>query len=354
MCVALSLNPKGACSIVLVISFHDHSMDTSVTGVTEDEAALYDRQIRLWGLEAQNHMRQAHVAVVSFTGVAEEIVKNIVLAGIGALTIVDAHNVEPEDLSASLFFRPDDIGTSRVATAPLQRIQQLNPHVRIQGESHDGAHDDFFQRVRPDLVLVTSGSRDELVRWNSLCRAHDAMFFAAATYGQSGYVFCDLVSLDYVRDIPVPGTKEKTPVKFRQAFVPLAESLQAPWPSRPSPGLVTTWAQWSLKGLKDVNAFQEALEREAEALMQAKGVKPTTVFRRTNAKAFYTAFARAAFPHRTASFAPTCAILGGIVAQSILNALGRREEPIVNWCILDAFHGTADIHSIGAPEASCD
>ena len=63
-------------------------MDTSVTGVTEDEAALYDRQIRLWGLEAQNHMRQAHVAVVSFTGVAEEIVKNIVLAGIGALTIV--------------------------------------------------------------------------------------------------------------------------------------------------------------------------------------------------------------------------------------------------------------------------
>ena len=109
MCVALSLNPKGVCSIVLVISFHDHSMDTSVTGVTEDEAALYDRQIRLWGLEAQNHMRQAHVAVVSFTGVAEEIVKNIVLAGIGALTIVDAHNVEPEDLSASLFFRPDDM-----------------------------------------------------------------------------------------------------------------------------------------------------------------------------------------------------------------------------------------------------
>ena len=48
-------------------------MDTSVTGVTEDEAALYDRQIRLWGLEAQNHMRQAHVAVVSFTGVAEEL-----------------------------------------------------------------------------------------------------------------------------------------------------------------------------------------------------------------------------------------------------------------------------------------
>lgn len=145
-------------------------MDTSVTGVTEDEAALYDRQIRLWGLEAQNHMRQAHVAVVSFTGVAEEIVKNIVLAGIGALTIVDAQNVEPEDLSASLFFRPDDVGTSRVAKAPLQRIQQLNPHVHIQGESHDDVHDDFFQRVRPDLVLVTSGSRDELIRWNSLCR----------------------------------------------------------------------------------------------------------------------------------------------------------------------------------------
>mgnify|MGYP002743801987 CR=1 FL=1 len=329
-------------------------MDTSATGVTEDEAALYDRQIRLWGLEAQNHMRRAHVVVVSFTGVAEEVVKNIVLAGIGALTIVDAQIIEPEDLSASLFFRPDDIGTSRVAEAPLQRVQQLNPHVRIQGEAHDKIHSDFFQRVRPDIVLVTCGLRDELIRLNDLCRAHHAMFFAAATHGQSGYVFCDLASLDYVRDMPVPGTKEKTPVKFRQAFVPLAESLQAPWPSRPSPGLVATLALWSLEGFTELDAFQQALEHEAEALMQAKGVKPTTVFRRTDAKAFYTAFARATFQHRRASFAPTSAILGGIVAQSILNALGRREEPIVNWCILDAFHGTADIHSIGAPEVSRD
>ncbi|KAG8753733.1 hypothetical protein FRC14_005770 [Serendipita sp. 396] len=34
------------------------------TAITEDEAALYDRQIRLWGLEAQQKMRNATVLVI--------------------------------------------------------------------------------------------------------------------------------------------------------------------------------------------------------------------------------------------------------------------------------------------------
>lgn len=52
------------------------------------------------------------------------------------------------------------------------------------------------------------------------------------------------------------------------------------------------------------------------------------------------------------AFSPVAAVLGGIVAQDILNALGHREEPMVNWCILDAARGTAQVHSVGPAPAT--
>ena len=71
---------------------------------------MYDRQIRLWGLEAQNRMRNATILTVNLRGVATETIKNIVLAGIGKLILVDAEPVIEEDLGAGFFFREDDVG----------------------------------------------------------------------------------------------------------------------------------------------------------------------------------------------------------------------------------------------------
>lgn len=38
-------------------------------------------------------------------------------------------------------------------------------------------------------------------------------------------------------------------------------------------------------------------------------------------------------------FAPTSAIIGGVLAQDMLNALGGREEPLCNWFTLDGLSG---------------
>ena len=39
-------------------------MSNSKVCITEDEAQLYDRQIRLWGLDAQKRLRAARVLVI--------------------------------------------------------------------------------------------------------------------------------------------------------------------------------------------------------------------------------------------------------------------------------------------------
>lgn len=55
-------------------------------------------------------MRNATVIVVRLRGTATEAIKNIVLAGIGKLVIVDGEEVTEEDLGAGFFFRDEDVG----------------------------------------------------------------------------------------------------------------------------------------------------------------------------------------------------------------------------------------------------
>ena len=101
----------------------------SPTGLTEEEATRYDRQMRLWGIEAQQRydyrhsnlstawtslslrMRNATILVVRLRGVATEAIKNVVLAGIGKLIVMDDENVSEEDLGAGFFFRDGDVGS---------------------------------------------------------------------------------------------------------------------------------------------------------------------------------------------------------------------------------------------------
>nr|KAF6407958.1 SUMO1 activating enzyme subunit 1 [Molossus molossus] len=58
-------------------------------GISEEEAAQYDRQIRLWGLEAQKRLRASRVLLVGMKGLGAEIAKNLILAGVKGLTMLD-------------------------------------------------------------------------------------------------------------------------------------------------------------------------------------------------------------------------------------------------------------------------
>ena len=72
--------------------------------------ALYDRQIRLWGFEAQKHIREANILLVNVKALGNEIAKNLILAGINSLTILDNGLVTEDDLGAQFSLSEDDVG----------------------------------------------------------------------------------------------------------------------------------------------------------------------------------------------------------------------------------------------------
>lgn len=55
-------------------------------------------------------MRNATILVLTVRGLATEVIKNIVLAGVGKLIMADNEDVKEEDLGTGFFFRDEDVG----------------------------------------------------------------------------------------------------------------------------------------------------------------------------------------------------------------------------------------------------
>ncbi|VDP90757.1 unnamed protein product [Echinostoma caproni] len=58
----------------------------------------YDRQLRLWGDHGQFSIEQAKICLIRASAIGSEILKNLVLPGVGSFTIVDDCVVCEEDL----------------------------------------------------------------------------------------------------------------------------------------------------------------------------------------------------------------------------------------------------------------
>ncbi|CAN0097045.1 unnamed protein product, partial [Heterosigma akashiwo] len=75
----------------------------------EKENEIYDRQIRLWGLEAQKRMRSSKVFFAGINALSLEVCKNLVLAGV-SVTLQDSRTVTAEDTASHFLFSEQDIG----------------------------------------------------------------------------------------------------------------------------------------------------------------------------------------------------------------------------------------------------
>ena len=102
----------------------------------------YDRQIRLWGVETQAGLNGARVLMLRATGLCNEVAKNLVLAGVGHVTVSDPGQVSQEDVDtgATFYFRAEDVGRPR-AEVLVERLRELNPQVDISAVCVGGVRD---------------------------------------------------------------------------------------------------------------------------------------------------------------------------------------------------------------------
>ncbi|CAG5135281.1 unnamed protein product [Candidula unifasciata] len=104
-----------------------------------DKNNKYDRQLRLWGDHGQAALETARVCLINASATGTEILKNLILPGIGSFTIVDGNKVQGEDVGNNFFLTADSVGKSR-AQVTTELLSELNEDVSGDFLEEVGAH----------------------------------------------------------------------------------------------------------------------------------------------------------------------------------------------------------------------
>ena len=114
----------------------------------------------------QDRLRAANVMVVGCGALGNEVLKNLALFGVGHLVVVDFDVVEPSNLTRSILFNRADAQAGRPkALVAAERIQEINPEIRVLPLLGDITHDVGLGLLRRMDVVV--GCVDN--RWARYC-----------------------------------------------------------------------------------------------------------------------------------------------------------------------------------------
>ncbi|XP_016058371.1 PREDICTED: ubiquitin-like modifier-activating enzyme 7 [Miniopterus natalensis] len=186
-------------------------------GLLDEE--LYSRQLYVLGLPAMQRLREGKVLLSGLQGLGAEVAKNLVLMGVGSLTLHDPHPTCWSDLAAQFFLSEQDLARSR-AEASQEHVAKLNGDVQVHVHIGDITEDlllDF------QVVVLTASTLEEQLKVGALCHKHRICFLVADTRGLVGQLFCDFGEDFTVQDL----TEEE----------PLTAAIQHI--SQGSPGILT-------------------------------------------------------------------------------------------------------------------
>lgn len=175
----------------------------SMTAPSE-KATRYDRQLRLWGDHGQAALESAHVCLINASATGTEIVKNLVLPGIGAFTILDSKRVTPADVGANFFLPLESIGRSRAQSA-VRLLTELNGGVKgsfidEEIESILATDPNFFSQF--SIVIATEMQESSLLTLAEVLWKASVPLLVARSYGLVGYLRFALPDHEVVESHP--------------------------------------------------------------------------------------------------------------------------------------------------------
>ncbi|XP_015254864.1 PREDICTED: SUMO-activating enzyme subunit 1 [Cyprinodon variegatus] len=335
--------------------------------ISEEEAAQYDRQIRLWGLDAQKRLRGSRVLLAGVGGLGAELAKNLILAGVKGLTLLD-HELVSEESCRAQFLVPVSAKGQNRAQASLERAQNLNPMVEVHADPDrvEDKPDDFFLQF--DAVCLTGCSRDLMVRIDQLCSQHNIKVFCGDVYGYYGYMFCNLGrEHNYVEEKPKvvkpssdssdgPEAKkakidptETTMVKKTASFCTLKEALEVEWSSeKAKASLKRTPVDYFLlhvllkfrtdKGRdpdpESCADDSQLLRQIRDDVLEAMGLSSDLLSDDFISYCF-------------SEMSPVCAVVGGVLGQEVVKALSQRDAPHRNFFFFDGRKGNGVVDYFG-------
>nr|XP_010313519.1 NEDD8-activating enzyme E1 regulatory subunit AXR1 isoform X1 [Solanum lycopersicum] len=150
----------------------------------------YDRQLRIWGEQGQAALEKASICLLNCGPTGSETLKNLVLGGVGSITVVDGSKVEVGDLGNNFMVDESSVGESK-AKCVCTFLQELNDAVKAKfiedcPEELIETNPSFFSQFT--LVIATQLVEDSMVKLDRICREANIILIFARSYGLMGLV----------------------------------------------------------------------------------------------------------------------------------------------------------------------
>ncbi len=158
--------------------------------VPSEKSKRYDRQLRLWGDRGQSLLESSHVCLINATATGTEILKNLILPGVGAYTIIDSNEVNHSDVGSNFFVCMDDKGKSR-SQITMSNLQELNMDVKSKFidenlESVLSTDVNFFSQFT--VVIASDLHESSLLKLSEILWKSSVPLVIANSYGLVGYM----------------------------------------------------------------------------------------------------------------------------------------------------------------------
>ncbi|KAJ1510911.1 hypothetical protein HMI54_000536 [Coelomomyces lativittatus] len=96
-----------------------------------DKVTVYDRQIRLWGIEAQSRLEHSRIVIAgTLELLASEVIKNLALAGVGEITLIANTKVTEQDIHRNFLISETQLGNYH-SKVLQESVSELNPFVKV-------------------------------------------------------------------------------------------------------------------------------------------------------------------------------------------------------------------------------
>ncbi len=170
-----------------------------------EKSKKYDRQLRIWGENGQAALEAASVCLINGSCLGTEIFKNLVLPGVGSITVVDGNTVSAADLGNNFFVTQAHIGQPRAKVA-AEMLQELNEDVDASKFVAEDASSliarspEFFDEFA--AVVATQLEEAALRELGRRCWANNVPLITAKINGFIGYTRIVMPELCIVESKP--------------------------------------------------------------------------------------------------------------------------------------------------------
>ena len=106
------------------------TLPTSVGSDATDDARRFGGLERLYGVEAAQRLRRAHVAVVGIGGVGSWAAEALARSGIARLTLIDMDHIAESNINRQIHALSSTLGQAKIE-AMRERIAQIHPGCQV-------------------------------------------------------------------------------------------------------------------------------------------------------------------------------------------------------------------------------